>query len=148
MITFTKPFEQHDYMETISLHGTDDRLYQLVARLVMNPDVLRWNNNYPFRTSPQYTWHLCMTDGGVAGFMPVKNTAGGLYLDNYYVANDDREVLEALISHILSTSDKSVTVLSHKRHTEVFRRHGFVTITVFAQYDKLQRVSGKGDRSQ
>ena len=47
-------------MEVISLHGTDDRLYELVSRLVMNPEILRQNNNYPFKTSNGHTWYLCM----------------------------------------------------------------------------------------
>ncbi len=45
-------------MEVISLHGTEDRLYELVARLVMNPDIIRQNNNYPFKTTPQHIWYM------------------------------------------------------------------------------------------
>lgn len=131
-------------MEIISLHGTEDKLYELVARLVMDPDIIRQNNNYPFKTTPQYIWHLCMCEGGVAGFMPVKNTAGGLYIDNYYVKEDKREILEALIISVISATDKPVTALCHKRHTEVFRLHGFITCTIFAQYNRMQRVAGKG----
>ena len=41
-------------MEVIELEGEDKRLYDLVARLVMNPQVLRYNQNYPFRTSQEY----------------------------------------------------------------------------------------------
>lgn len=135
-------------MEVISLHGMDDRLFELVARLVMNPAVLRQNNNYPFKTTARHTWHVCLKDGKVVGFMPAKATAGGLYLDNYYIGGDDPEILEALISRVLSTSDGPVTVMSHKRHTKVFSRYGFVTCVVFAQYDKMQRVGRKGGPGQ
>ena len=38
-------------MDIEKLHGTDPRLYQLVAPLVMSIPVLRYNNNYPFKTS-------------------------------------------------------------------------------------------------
>ena len=34
--------------------GTDERLYRAVAPLVMNPAVLRQNNNYPFKTSVHF----------------------------------------------------------------------------------------------
>lgn len=135
-------------MEVIRLHGTEDRLYELVARLVMDPDIIRQNNNYPFKTTPQYIWYLCMCEGVVAGFMPVKNTSGGLYIDNYYIKEDKREILEALIISIISATDRPVTALCHKRHTEMFRRHGFITCTIFAQYNRMQRVAGKGDKSQ
>ncbi len=101
-------------MEVISLHGTEDRLYELVARLVMNPDIIRQNNNYPFKTTPQHIWYICMCDGEVVGFMPVKTTSGGMYIDNYYIRDDRPEVLDALITDILSASDKPVTALCHK----------------------------------
>lgn len=131
-------------MEVISLHGMDDRLFELVARLVMNPDVLRQNNNYPFKTTPEYTWYICMRNGVVAGFMPVKATPGGLYLDNYYIGEDDPDVLETLITHILAAIDRPITVMSHKRHTDVFHSHGFITSTIFAQYNRMQRTGRKG----
>ena len=131
-------------MELISLPGTDDRLYGLVARLVMDPDVLRYNNNYPFKTSPHYTWHICLVDGEVAGFIPAKNTAHGLYVDNYYIRDDDSGILDALIGSVLSSTDSAVTALAHKRHADVFHAHGFIICTVFAQYNKMQAPNRKG----
>ncbi len=131
-------------MELISLHGTDDRLYELVARLVMDPDVLRLNNNYPFKTSTQYTWYICLVDGEVVGFMPAKMTANGLYVDNYYIHDDDKDVFDRLIDNVLASTDRAVTALCHKRHTEAFRAHGFIICTVFAQYNKMQSVNRKG----
>jgi len=130
-------------MEILSLHGTDDRLYELVARLVMSPDVLRQNNNYPFKTSSQYTWHICLENNVVIGFIPAKDTKNGLYVDNYYIRDDNPDVLDNLINHILTSTDKTVTALCHKRHTETFRTHGFITCTVFAQYNKMQAISRK-----
>ena len=98
-------------MEVISLHGTDDRLYQLVARLVMDPDVLRQNNNYPFKTTSEYVWHLCVgDDGGVVGFLPVKATDRGFYIDNYYVGGDEQAVLGLLIGHVLLQTTRPVTI--------------------------------------
>ena len=135
-------------MEVISLHGTEDRLYELVARLVMNPDIIRQNNNYPFKTTPQHIWYICMCDGEVVGFMPVKTASGGMYIDNYYIRDDRPEVLDALITDILSASDKPVTALCHKRHTDVFRRHEFISCTIFAQYNRMQHVAEKGGGSR
>jgi len=134
-------------MKVISLSGTDDRLYGLVARLVMNPYVLRKNNNYPFKTDSQYTWHICMTDNdNVIGFMPVKRTGHGLSIDNYYINGDAPEILGSLISHIISTTDiRPITALSHKRHTESFHKYGFIISTIFAQYNRMQYTLPKGD---
>ena len=40
------------------LNGVDARLYPLVGPLVMNPAILRQNNNYPFKTSNRYLWYI------------------------------------------------------------------------------------------
>ncbi len=112
-------------MEVISLHGTDDRLYELVSRLVMNPEI-------------------CMDNGCVSGFMPVLTKGRGLYIDNYYISGDEPEILDLLTEAILASTDKTVTVLSHKRHTGLFRRHGFISGTVFALYDKMSCLRTKG----
>ena len=133
-------------MKVISLHGTDDRLYQLVARLVMDPDVLRQNNNYPFKTTSEYVWHLCVgDDGGVVGFLPVKATDRGFYIDNYYVGSDEQAVLDLLIGHVLLQTTRPVTILAHKRHSQTLKEHGFITSTVFAQYNRMQCVRRIGD---
>ena len=42
-------------IQTIQLHGTDKQLYKIVAPLVMDPEVLKMNNNYPFKTCLLYT---------------------------------------------------------------------------------------------
>ena len=135
-------------MKVISLHGTDDHLYELVAPLVMSPEVLCYNNNYPFKTTPLHTWYICMINGATAGFMPIKETTRGLYLDNYYIRDDNHDILEVLIAHVLSVTDKPITVLSLKRHTEIFRHYGFIISTVFAQYNKMQRTIAKGGYDQ
>ena len=36
-------------IQIVQLHGTDKKLYELVAPLVMSPEVLKQNYNYPFR---------------------------------------------------------------------------------------------------
>jgi hypothetical protein len=46
--------------QIIELQGTEKRLYQLVAPLVMNPEVLKQNYNYPFRTSESFVWFVAV----------------------------------------------------------------------------------------
>ena len=40
-------------MDIVKLQGTDRKLYEFVCPLVMNPAILRQNNNYPFKTGPR-----------------------------------------------------------------------------------------------
>lgn len=52
--------------------GTEARLYQLVAPLVMNPAILRQNNNYPFKTSAHYVWFVALEGERILGFVPIE----------------------------------------------------------------------------
>ena len=45
-------------IQVIQLKGKDKHLYQLLAPLVMDPDVIRANNNYPFKTSEDFVWYI------------------------------------------------------------------------------------------
>ena len=71
-------------MDIEKLHGTDPRLYQLVAPLVMSIPVLRYNNNYPFKTSVHHKWLVATEKGVVKGFMPIDIKSTGACIDNYY----------------------------------------------------------------
>lgn len=48
--------------QIVELKGTEKRLYQLVAPLVMNPVVLKQNYNYPF-SALQKTYMVCCGEG-------------------------------------------------------------------------------------
>ena len=62
-------------MDIIKLQGTDKKLYELIAPLVLNPAVLRQNNNYPFKTGPKYTWYIAIEKEQILGFIPIKQTS-------------------------------------------------------------------------
>ena len=49
-------------MNILKLQGLDGRLFDLVAPLVMNPAVLRQNNNYPFKTTRNHVWYIAMDE--------------------------------------------------------------------------------------
>ena len=59
-------------VQIIQLQGTDKRLYELVAPLVMNPEILKQNYNYPFRTSEDLVWFVAVDKKTVIGFIPVE----------------------------------------------------------------------------
>lgn len=56
-------------IQIVQLHGTDKKLYELVAPLVMSPEVLKQNYNYPFRTSEEYEWFVALDNKHVVGFV-------------------------------------------------------------------------------
>ncbi len=126
-------------VQIIRLEGTEKRLYELVAPLVMNPSVIKTNNGYPFKTDKNYYWYLAFEDGEVTGFVPVKTTDKGALIDNYYIKGDETEVAEALLTDI--TGDKAITrplkAVVHKRHTAMFKRLSFAPYEELKKYDKM-----------
>ena len=99
-------------IQTIQVQGTEKRLYQLIAPLVMNPDVLSANNNYPFKTTEQYVWFIAIDKKSVVGFMPVEHRRSGCVINNYYVSGDNRETLSLLISSVLEAIGKEVRLFA------------------------------------
>lgn len=50
-------------LELKKLDGLSPELYERVGPLVMNPAVLRQNNNYPYKTSKNFVWFLLLMEG-------------------------------------------------------------------------------------
>lgn len=135
-------------MRIIRFDGIDKRLYELVAPVVMNPAVLRQNNNYPFKTSFRYVWYVAVEDGdAVVGFMPLKPSSDGVCIDNYYIRDDDGTTAGLLLGDVVAgCADSGVlTALVHKRHVGLFRRNGFVTVRQLKNYDKMKYSPGSDD---
>ena len=59
-------------IQIIRLKGKDKHLYRLLAPMVMDPEVIRANNNYPFKTGEEYVWFIAIEDKEVVGFVPVE----------------------------------------------------------------------------
>lgn len=122
------------------MDGADAGLYPLVGPLVMNPAIIRQNNNYPFKTSTRYWWYIAMADGVVAGFMPVKKNGLRCHIDNYYIQGDRAETIDALLPHVVEDAESGslLTAMVHKRHAEAFRRNGFRAVKRLSLYEKMQ----------
>ena len=79
-------------MKVIQLKGLDTDLYPLIGPLVMNPKVLKANNNYPFKTTANHQWYIAVNDQEeVMGFLPVENKKSTSVINNYYLKEDDGE---------------------------------------------------------
>ena len=115
-------------MNILKLQGLDGRLFDLVAPLVMNPAVLRQNNNYPFKTTRNHVWYIAMDEQRVLGFMPVKMTLTNNCIDNYYISGDNSSVIEVLVDRIIHdfSSDGSLVAVVHERHVEDFSMKNFI----------------------
>ena len=68
--------------QIVELEGTEKRLYQLVAPLVMNPVVLKQNYNYPFRTSENFIWFVAVEGKEIVGFIPLEHKKSEAIINN------------------------------------------------------------------
>ena len=109
------------------LNGVDARLYPLVGPLVMNPAILRQNNNYPFKTSNRYLWYIAISDGVIVGFIPLKKNEKNYHIDNYYIQGDRTETIDALLHHVIDD-------------LEADRQNQFRTDKQLTLYDKMEYI--------
>ena len=133
-------------MNILKLQGLDGRLFDLVAPLVMNPAVLRQNNNYPFKTTRNHVWYIAMDEQRVLGFMPVKMTLTNNCIDNYYISGDNSSVIEVLLDRIIHdfSSDGSLVAVVHERHVEDFSMKNFIPCVEWKKYVKMRYPEGGG----
>lgn len=123
-------------MEVIQLKGLDTDLYPLIGPLVMNPKVLKANNNYPFKTAENYQWYIAVNEQKeVMGFLPVENKGATFVINNYYLKEDDEELLKLLFKQVKIEKDITAIVLS--RHAEIFKNLGFKQKFQWTNYIKM-----------
>lgn len=128
-------------IEIKRLHGTDKQLYQLVAPLVMNPVILKQNYNYPFRTSDHFEWFVAQNDEEqIPGFMPVERKQSKYVINNYYVANHDKDLLSLLIGQAVSAfSTQTMIAIAFRDDEEIFHNFGFITEKRWTLYIKMKK---------
>lgn len=124
------------------LTGTEDRLYELVAHLVMNPDVLKQNRNYPFKTSEAFIWFVTIENEEVVGFLPVEIRETNAIINNYYALEEDLKILDAMIKKASEYFHKDYTLISitQNQHIQAFIPNKFVIDHEWKNYVKMRRV--------
>ena len=115
-------------IQIVQLHGTDKKLYELVAPLVMSPEVLKQNYNYPFRTSEEYEWFVALDNKHVVGFVPVEHKKYECVINNYYIKERNVDTLKLLLEKVLEKQDEesSLTAVSFVEDRDVFSELGFL----------------------
>lgn len=132
--------------QIIKLNGTDKKLYQLVGPLVMDPEVLHFNNNYPFKTGAQYTWFIAVERRKVVAFIPLEHRKTEWIINNYYAHTEEVEatlplLIKAVINE-LETVDKAVVLSAvvQSKHLPLFMQEGFETVKSWKIYHKMQKT--------
>lgn len=129
------------------MKGKERQLYRLLAPMVMDPEVIRANNNYPFKTGEEYVWFIAVGNRKVAGFVPVERKGRKrAVINNYYVKGEGagrEEILSRLLSAVIAEFEpeswllNSVTLVQDK---ETFEKLGFVSMDrKLTRYVKMYR---------
>ena len=133
-------------MQIIRLSGKAPQLYSLLAPLVMDPVVIKANNNYPFKTGEKFTWFVACDKDAVKGFMPVEQKRKDkVVINNYYAeeGKDREKILYRLLEATLNAFPanewelQSVTLAKDK---ETFEKFNFAPLEPqWKRYVKMYR---------
>ena len=128
-------------VQIIQLQGTDKRLYELVAPLVMNPEILKQNYNYPFRTSEDFVWFVAGDKKKVIGFIPVEEKKKEYVINNYYIESNNEDTLKLLLEKVISETNtsKELTSVTFMEHSSLFKDLGFSEEKIWTRYVKMKK---------
>ena len=128
-------------VQIIQLQGTDKRLYELVAPLVMNPEILKQNYNYPFRTSEDFVWFVAVDKKKVIGFIPVEEKKKEYVINNYYIESNNEDTLKLLLEKVISETNtsKELTSVTFMEHSSIFKDLGFSEEKIWTRYVKMKK---------
>jgi hypothetical protein len=135
-------------MEIVRLNGDDQHLYALIAHLVTDKAVLKYNLNYPYKTSENYTWFIAVEESNTLGFIPVELNGGKAIINNYYVADDDAKVFSMLLNAVVREllPDFLLESVTQVRHIPDFEQCGFSIQLRWKRYVKMQRFRNEKKR--
>lgn len=128
-------------IKTFKIEGLSPILYSTIGPLIMNPVVLRENNNYPFKTGKKHLWYIIKTDDCVTAFMPIEAISINVYkIDNYYAtATEGRaKQIKMILQEILSDHPNKIFIATvQKRDENIFISLGFQVDLEWKKYVKL-----------
>lgn len=126
----------------VKMAGTSPELYSCIAPLVMNPEIIKYNHNYPFKTSELFVWFVASSEEQVVGFFPVEVRKKSAVINNYYVSNNDEDVflslLEAVINEFMG-AEKVLEAVVQKPHESFFLAQGFEIERTWSLYLKMKK---------
>lgn len=135
----------------VKMAGTSPELYSCIAPLVMNPEIIKYNHNYPFKTSESFVWFVASSEEQVVGFFPVEVRKKSAVINNYYVSNNDEDVflslLEAVINEFMGAENVLEAVVQ-KPHESFFLAQGFEIERTWSLYLKMKKSMKKNDKSK
>ncbi|MDR0541704.1 MAG: hypothetical protein LBH19_05770 [Dysgonamonadaceae bacterium] len=126
------------------LYGTEKRLYDLIAPLVLNPAVIRQNRGFAFKTTPKHRWIVFIEEEDkCTGFLPIqiRNNVGKI--NNYYVKNQDEEIFSSLLKKALDYAKRqnfeALDIIAQIEDYKIVQKQGFTAETKFVNYTRFRK---------
>ena len=129
-------------IQIVQLHGTDKKLYELVAPLVMSPEVLKTELQLPLSGHRKSTeWFVALDNKHVVGFVPVEHKKYECVINNYYIKERNVDTLKLLLEKVLEKQgeESSLTAVSFVEDRDVFSELGFLEDKVWTRYVKMKK---------
>jgi len=133
-------------LQVMKFTGDDRRIYYLIAHLTMDEEVLAYNLNYPYRTSPFHHWYIATRGQDTVGFIPVRMKQGVATINNYYIVGDDSAVYAQLLQEVLweLTADYLIEAVVQTRQVQAFLDNGFIVTLWWKRFAKMIPASENG----
>lgn len=120
------------------LQGTEQRLYDLVVPLVMNPAVLRQNNNVAFKTTENYTWVVAVDNEVCTGFLPIQWKKRFAEVNNYHIHGRSKTLLTKLLrcaeKHVKEIGYDALLVIAQMEDSDVMTKMKYTVEKQFIKY--------------
>jgi hypothetical protein len=132
-------------MKTEVLKPTDDRLYSLICKLVVNPAVLRQNDNVAFKVTPNAVWFVATDDNDTCvGFLPSAKKGTITEINNYYIKDRDVKVFSTLLSLAARAAkkegQKSLIIIAQEQDWALLKRLKYRVEKQFVKYARYEKV--------
>ncbi len=123
-------------MRIVALNGVEERLYTLVAPLVMSPSVLRQNRGIAFKTSPKHIWVVAISeDNKCVGFLPCLPKSGVVTINNYHVDNRDKELFKKMLRFAMQNfKGTPIEVITQRVDEPALKECGFKQVFEWVNY--------------
>lgn len=108
----------------------------------MNPEILKTNRNYPFKTTKKHLWFIAMNQNQVVGFLPVELKNKEAIINNYYTQQDDLDILNTMIQNAMALLRKEYVLVSvtQNQHLKTFADNKFIVEREWKNYVKMRLI--------
>lgn len=118
-------------------------MYKLIAPLVMNPSVLRQNDNVAFKTTEKHVWIVAVDQQQCMGFLPLQRKKLFGEINNYYIRGRNRETFSRLLLRAEQQAKEdgysSITIITQKVDFGMVRKMRYRVEKAFVNYTRFTK---------